>query len=81
MSDQENDIGAERVEEAGKTAKGWRAFFSLGEVGGYFFRKKDPNRKTNFTIRAMHGVNKISIVIFLLGVLYLIFKLAIKPHL
>jgi len=59
----------------------WREFFSLGEVGGYFFRKKDPNRKSDFTLKAMHGINKISIVVFLLGVLYLIYKLAIKPRL
>jgi hypothetical protein len=42
-----------------------REFFSLGEVGGYFFRKKDPNRPSNINIRMMHGINKISIVIFL----------------
>jgi hypothetical protein len=53
----------------------------MGEVGGYFFRKKDPNRPTNINLKMMHGVNKISMVIFLLGVLYLIFKLVIKPHL
>lgn len=51
----------------------------MGEVGGYFFRKKDPNRPSNINIRMMHGVNKISIIIFLAGVLYLIFKLVIRP--
>jgi hypothetical protein len=51
----------------------WKEFFSLGEVGGYFFRKKDPNRPSNINIRMMHGINKISIVIFLLGLLYLVF--------
>ncbi len=51
-----------------------REFFSLGEVGGYFFRKKDPSRPTNINIRMMHGVNKISIIIFLLGVLFIILK-------
>ncbi len=56
-----------------------REFFSLGEVGGYFFRKKDPNRPTNINLRMMHGVNKISIVIFLAGVIYIVFKLVIKP--
>jgi hypothetical protein len=54
--------------------KGWRNFLSLGEVGGYFFRKKDPSRPTNINIRMMHGINKISIVVFLLGVIYLILK-------
>jgi len=51
-----------------------REFLSLGEVGGYFFRKKDPSRPLNINIKMMHGINKISIVVFLLGVLYLILK-------
>ncbi len=51
-----------------------REFLSLGEVGGYFFRKKDPSRPLNFNIRMMHGINKISIAVFLLAVLYLILK-------
>lgn len=53
---------------------GWKQFFSLGEVGGYFFRRKDSSRPSNINIRMMHGINKISIVVFLLGVLYLILK-------
>ena len=57
-----------------KKKGGWKHFFSLGEVGGYFFRKKDPNRPTNINLKMMHGVNKISIVVFLLGVLYLILR-------
>ncbi|HLT75061.1 MAG TPA: DUF6728 family protein [Ohtaekwangia sp.] len=65
----------------GTSRRTWKDFFSLGEVGGYFFRRKDPNRPSNINLRMMHGVNKISIVIFLLGVLYLIFKLVIKPAL
>lgn len=52
----------------------FREFFSMGEVGGYFFRKKDPNRPSNINIKMMHGVNKISIIIFLLGVIYIIIK-------
>ena len=51
-----------------------REFLTLGEVGGYFFRKKDPSRPSNINIRMMHGINKISIVVFLIGVLYLILK-------
>jgi hypothetical protein len=50
----------------------FKEFFSLGEVGRYFFRKHDPNRPTNINIRMMHGVNKISIAIFLLAVIYLV---------
>jgi hypothetical protein len=52
----------------------FREFFSLGEVGGYFFRKKDPNRPSNVNIKLMHGINKISIAIFLVAVLYLVLK-------
>ena len=59
----------------GKAKKnGWKEFFTLGEVGGYFFRKKDPSRPSNINIKMMHGVNKISIIIFLLGVIFLILK-------
>lgn len=74
------DNKAER-EHTEKKNNGWKEFFSLGEVGGYFFRKKDPSRPANFSIKAMHTVNKISITIFVLAVLYLIFKLVIKPSL
>ena len=56
-----------------------RDFFSMGEVGDYFFRKKDPGRPSNINIRMMHGINKFSILIFLLGVLYLVYKLVLKP--
>jgi hypothetical protein len=57
-----------------QTKRTWKDFFSLGEVGEYFFRKKDPNRPTNVNIRVMHGINKISIVVFLLGIIFLILK-------
>lgn len=53
---------------------GLKQFFSLGEVGGYFFRKKDPSRPSNINIRMMHGINKISIAVFLMGVIYLVLK-------
>jgi hypothetical protein len=52
----------------------WKEFFSLGEVGGYFFRKKDPSRPSNINLKMMHGINKISIIVFLLGVIFLILK-------
>lgn len=51
-----------------------REFFTLGEVGNYFFRKKDPNRPENINIKMMHGINKFSILIFLLGVIYIVVK-------
>jgi hypothetical protein len=45
-----------------------KEFFKVGEVGNYFlrvFRKPDPNAPTNINLRMMHGINKISIVVFL----------------
>lgn len=57
-----------------KKGSGIRDFFRMGEVGGYFFRKKDPSRPSNINLRMMHGINKISIIIFLLGVIFIILK-------
>jgi hypothetical protein len=54
--------------------KGVKQFFQLGEVGGYFFRKKDPSRHSDINIRMMHGINKISIIVFLLGVIYIVLR-------
>ncbi len=51
-----------------------KEFFKMGEVGEYFFRKKDPSRPNNINIRMMHGVNKLSIAIFLLAIIYMIVK-------
>ena len=50
-------------------------FLNLGEVFGYFFRKKDPNRPDNFNIRTMHTINKISMVMFLVGCIFFVIKL------
>ncbi|MFK7900520.1 MAG: DUF6728 family protein [Cyclobacteriaceae bacterium] len=52
-----------------------KKFFKLGEVFGYFFRKKDPNRPTNFSVKAMHTVNKISILMFLVGITLFLIKI------
>ncbi len=41
-----------------------------------FFRKNKTNgQKPNFNLRAMHFINKISILMFILGILFLIAKL------
>lgn len=47
-------------------------FFKVGEVGNYFvrvFQKPDPNQPTNFNLRMMHGINKISILVFLFALI------------
>ena len=61
-------------EELQTENKSSRSNGTLGEVGGYFFRKKDASRPTNINIKMMHGINKISITIFLLGVIFLVVK-------
>ncbi len=62
------------MNENKKDKLSWREFLQLNEVAGYFFRKKDPNRQTNFSLRSMHFVNKFSMVVFLLAIIYLIVK-------
>ncbi len=54
-----------------------KEFFKLGEMGHYFirvFQKPDPNKPTNFNLRMMHGINKISILIFLGALVFYIAK-------
>jgi hypothetical protein len=67
------DKHSDPPESKGKKA-GIKEFFSLGEVAGYFFRKKKADRPANINITIMHGINKIAIIVFLLGVIYLILK-------
>ena len=57
-----------------KKKVGIKEFFSLGEVAGYFFRKKKSDQPANINIKIMHGINKIAIVVFLMGIIYLILK-------
>lgn len=45
-----------------------------------YIRKKDPNEPPrNTNTRLMHGMNRISILIFLIAILIIIFKLVIRP--
>lgn len=65
--------------ETSKSKKfGFKSFFGLSEVLGYFFRKPDPNRPKNFNIKAMHTINKISILMFLVGLVLFIFKVLLR---
>jgi hypothetical protein len=68
MSEQEN-------KQPNKT---WKDFFILGEVGSYFFRGKDPNRPVNTSLKMMHGVNKISMVMFLTCVVIIIVRIVLR---
>ena len=67
-------LDREQIDMEPKKRNSFKDYFQVGEAFGYFFRKKDPTRPTNFNIRMMHGINKISIIVFLLGVIFLIAK-------
>lgn len=54
-----------------------KKYFQLGEVFNYFirvFKKPDPNAPNSFNLRMMHGINRISIVMFLICVVIMIFR-------
>ena len=63
------------VDPANEKAKlSLKEFFSLGEVGRYFFRKREVGKPVNINTRIMHGINRLAIVIFLAGVIFIIVK-------
>ncbi|WP_420387370.1 DUF6728 family protein [Roseivirga sp.] len=69
MSEENNkEEKTERVKLTTKEA------FDFGPVLGYFFRKKDPNRPSNFNLKVMHGINKISIIMFLIALTVMIVR-------
>ena len=49
-------------------------YFDFSEVLNYFFRKKASNKKSNFSLKAMQTVNKISILMFIVGVIVVIIR-------
>ena len=70
--DRGGNLKLKHMEQHREQKGGLKSYFQFGEVLGYFFRKKDPNRHANFNLKMMHGINKISIVVFLLGVLFVL---------
>ena len=53
-------------------------YFDFKEVMTYFFRKKDTNRPSNINIKMMHGINKISMLIFLICVIVIIARFIMR---
>lgn len=54
-----------------------KKYFQLGDVFYYFvrvFKKPNPNEPTSFNLRMMHGINKISIVMFLICLIIMIVR-------
>lgn len=55
-----------------------KEYFALGEVFGYWFRKKDPSRPNSFNLRTMHTINKISMLMFLVCLLVMAYRFFIR---
>jgi hypothetical protein len=54
-----------------------KKYFQLGDVFGYFirvFKKPDPNAPNSFNLRMMHGINRISIVMFIFCMIVMIIR-------
>jgi hypothetical protein len=52
-------------------------FLKLGEVFGYFvrvFQKPDPSRPDSSSLRMMHGINRISILMFLFCLCVMLYR-------
>ena len=53
----------------------------LRQIGEYLFIvKRDPNQERSGMMKAMHGMNRISLMMFLVGLLVMIFKLLVLPY-
>lgn len=51
----------------------------LKQLAEYLYlRKPDPNRPKTQWVKYMHGINRISILLFLLALIILIIKLSVK---
>lgn len=56
-------------------------YFQFGEFFQYFlrvFRKPDPRYPHNFNLRMMHGINRISIVMFAIALVVIITRAIIR---
>ncbi|MBK6264913.1 hypothetical protein JKA74_07680 [Marivirga sp. S37H4] len=54
------------------SSNNWKSYFQLGEVANYIkrlFGKKDPTAPSNINLKMMHGINKISIIMFLIAII------------
>jgi hypothetical protein len=41
----------------------------------FYIRKRDPNDPRNVNIKLMHGMNRISLFVFLIGIIIMIIRL------
>jgi hypothetical protein len=53
----------------------------LRQIAEYLYlKKKDPNRPRDKWIGYMHGINRLSIFMFIIAMIILIIKLIVKRH-
>lgn len=53
----------------------------LRQIGEYLFIvKRDPNQERTGMMKAMHGMNRISLLMFLVSLLVMLFKFLIIPY-
>ena len=57
-----------------RPAMNGKNLFNFGPVLGYYFRKSDPSRKTNFNLKTMHFINKLSLAMFLVCLVVMLFR-------
>ena len=51
-----------------------KEYLQFNELFTYFFRKKGRDEKPDFGLKSMHFVNKFSMVVFLIAIIYLVIK-------
>ncbi|MEI7588150.1 MAG: DUF6728 family protein [Chitinophagia bacterium] len=53
----------------------------LRQIGEYLFIvKRDPNQQRSGMMKAMHGMNRISLLMFLVGLMVMIFRFLVLPY-
>ena len=51
----------------------------LKQVAEYLYlKKKDPNAPNSQFVKYMHGINRLSIILFLLALIFIVVKLTLR---
>lgn len=50
------------------------SYFNFNEVFRYYFRKKDRSKGVSINLKLMHGINKISIIMFIIALFVIIYR-------
>ena len=48
--------------------------------GVLIYVKRDPNQQRSGMMKAMHGMNRISLIMFLVGLIVMLFRFVILPY-